>query len=126
MEIRKREQRTHVDKVWGWESWIVNNPLYCGKEMFLKKGYQCSFHRHFIKNETFVVLYGRMLLRFGPDDDINNTKEVILGAGDSFDIPVGIRHQFVGLEETKFYEISTNHRDEDTARITEGGPVCNS
>ena len=51
-----------VEKVWGHEEWIVNNPKYCGKKLVLKKGYRCSIHKHDIKDETFYILSGTVLL----------------------------------------------------------------
>ena len=35
----KKDQLVNfVEKVWGHEEWIVNNELYCGKKLFVKKG----------------------------------------------------------------------------------------
>jgi len=51
-----------VDKDWGRELWIVNNDKYCGKILELNKGYRCSIHYHKIKDETFYILEGRVLM----------------------------------------------------------------
>ena len=56
-----------VPKVWGEERWLVNNRLYCGKLMILKRGFRCSLHMHKVKDETFFVRTGRMLFEIeGP------------------------------------------------------------
>ncbi len=121
--MKNKNHRTFVEKSWGSEDWIANSPLYCGKRMVLWKGYKCSFHKHSVKTESFYIEQGKMLLRYGFDDDISKSTEVILSAGDSFDVPVGMRHQFEGLEETVFFEFSTEHFENDSIRITLGGKV---
>ena len=66
--MAKRSARVKVvPKVWGEERWLVNNRLYCGKLMILRKGWRCSFHMHKVKDETFFVRAGRMLFELeGP------------------------------------------------------------
>ena len=51
-------------KVWGEEHWIVNKE-YCGKKLVLKKGFRCSMHFHKIKDETFYVISGKVLIELG-------------------------------------------------------------
>jgi len=123
--VKDRSKRTFVEKVWGWEDWIANTSLYCGKKMFLMKDYKCSYHYHELKDETFYIQSGKMLLRFGKDDDISKAEEVTLVAGDSFYVPVGLRHQFQGIEDTEFFEFSTEHFEADSLRVAPGGK-CNS
>ena len=117
---KNQKDRVFVEKVWGSEDWIENSPLYCGKKMTLKKGYQCSTHSHLVKAETFYVSSGRMLLRYGYGETM---EEVIMEPGDSFFIPVGMRHQFQGLEDTEFFEFSTQHFDDDCVRFSASGKV---
>jgi len=113
-------KRTFVPKGWGYEDWIANSELYCGKELFVKKGKKCSWHYHEKKDETFYVMTGKMLLYFSEDDDLEKSCEVVLTPGDAFHVPVGLRHQFVGLQDTRFFEISTQHFDEDSIRVIKG------
>ena len=40
-------------KGWGYENWLVNTELYCGKILHFNHGKQCSLHYHKIKDETF-------------------------------------------------------------------------
>ena len=75
-----------VHKGWGFEKWIVNNEEYCGKLLYFVKGKKCSYHYHKIKDETFYVQSGKILLRYGDDDDYDNAKEIILNPGDKFHI----------------------------------------
>ena len=48
------------EKGWGYELWIVNNNLYCGKILHFNKGKKCSWHYHKIKQETFYVQKGKL------------------------------------------------------------------
>jgi mannose-6-phosphate isomerase-like protein (cupin superfamily) len=38
--------------------------------MFLREGFRCSIHHHRLKDETFYVVSGRMLLEVGMDPEI--------------------------------------------------------
>ena len=109
-----------VPKGWGYEKWIVNNDLYCGKLLFFEKGKKCSWHYHKIKDETFYIQSGSLLLKFSEEDDIVESNEIILKQGDSFHIPVGMKHQMIGIEDTEMFEFSTTHFDEDSYRIIKG------
>ncbi len=113
-------KRTFVSKGWGWEDWISNTDLYCGKRLFIKKGKRCSFHYHKVKDETFSIISGKMHLYYSEQDDFEKVCEIILFPGDAFHIPPGLRHQFVGLLDTEFIEFSTKHDDADTVRVIKG------
>jgi mannose-6-phosphate isomerase-like protein (cupin superfamily) len=112
--------RTFVPKGWGWEDWICNNELYCGKMLFVKKGRKCSFHYHNKKDETFSVVSGKLHVLYSTGDDLENACEIVLMPGDAFHVPPGLRHQFTGLLDTEFIEFSTQHFDEDSIRIAKG------
>ncbi len=108
-----------VKKVWGEERWIVNNRLYCGKQMILRKGYRCSMHMHRVKDETFFVTKGRMLFEIeGPSGRVRRR---VLRAGSVQHVPPGTWHRFTGLDRTEFFEFSTTHDDADSYRKTESG-----
>ena len=53
-----------VPKGWGFEKWIVNTELYCGKLLHFNMGKRCSWHYHKIKDETFYVQSGELLLMY--------------------------------------------------------------
>tara|TARA_A100001011_G_C13794838_1_gene628586 strand:- start:226 stop:573 length:348 start_codon:yes stop_codon:yes gene_type:complete len=107
-------------KGWGYEDWIVNNNTYCGKILHFDKGKRCSWHYHKIKQETFYIQTGKIQLWYGYDDDITKAKTMILKPGQKFEVPVGLRHQMLGLEETDMFEFSTTHFESDSHRITKG------
>ena len=110
-----------VRKKWGEERWIVNNRLYCGKQMMLRKGWRCSMHMHRVKDETFFVTRGRMLFEIeGPSGRV---RKRMLKAGSVQHVPPGTWHRFSGLTRTEFFEFSTTHDDADSYRKTESGRV---
>jgi quercetin dioxygenase-like cupin family protein len=109
-----------VEKVWGHEEWIVNNSKYCGKKLVLKKGYRCSIHKHDIKDETFYILYGKVLL----ETEIEGKKETrLMTAGDVFHVIPGMWHRFTGIEPSGIMEFSTFHMDEDSIRKEPSGKI---
>ena len=114
------EERVFVPKGWGYEHWIVNKEEYCGKLLFFKKGKRCSWHYHKLKDETFHVHQGKLQVSHGKGDNIDFSDRIILSSGDSFYVPVGLRHQMLALEDTYMYEFSTEHFDEDSYRIIKG------
>ena len=109
-----------VRKGWGHEVWIVNKPEYCGKLLFFNEGKKCSWHYHTLKDETFYLQSGKILLKYSEDDNIERSQEIILLPGDSFYIPIGLRHQMFALEESELFEFSTQHFDEDSTRVIPG------
>jgi quercetin dioxygenase-like cupin family protein len=109
-----------VPKGWGFEKWIINCEEYCGKLLYFVKDKKCSWHYHKLKDEVFYIQSGRILLRYSDDENINNSKSIILSRGDSFHIYRGLKHQMEALEDTELFEFSTQHFDEDSYRIING------
>ena len=109
-----------VPKGWGFEKWIVNNEEYCGKLLYFAKGKKCSWHYHLLKDETFYIQSGKILLKYSDYDIIEDAKELILEKGDNFHVYRGLRHQMYALEDTELFEFSTQHFDSDSNRIAPG------
>lgn len=105
------------EKSWGYELWIVNNNLFCGKVLHVRKGEKCSFHYHKIKNEVFYIQSGKILLKYSNENNLELAKEIVLNIGDKFEVSTGLRHQFIALEDSDIFEISTQHFEEDSYRI---------
>ena len=102
-------------KVWGEEHWIVNKE-YCGKKLILKQGYRCSIHYHKIKDETFYLVSGKVLM------EVNGIQRVLV-PGDKQYIAPGDKHRFTGLEESVMMEFSSHHREDDSYRDAPSGKV---
>lgn len=109
-----------VQKGWGYELWITNTDKYCGKLLYFKKGKKCSWHYHKVKDEVFYVQSGKIELTFGLSNEKKDASILILEQGDSFHVPVGLRHQMLGLEDTELFEFSTLHSEEDSIRVEKG------
>jgi quercetin dioxygenase-like cupin family protein len=118
MNVDLKTPKTH--KVWGYEQTIVNG-AYCGKRMFLREGFRCSIHHHRLKDETFYVVSGRMLLEVGMDPEI--LEKIVLETGDRFTLEPGMWHRFTGIEDTTFFEFSTKDRASDSIRHTQSEKV---
>ena len=109
-----------VPKGWGYEKWIVNTEEYCGKLLHFIKGKKCSWHYHQLKDETFYLQEGKLLLKYSEKDDIEKAQELVLERGDKFHIYRGLRHQMFAMEDTDMFEFSTQHFDEDSYRVIKG------
>jgi quercetin dioxygenase-like cupin family protein len=109
-----------VPKGWGFEKWIVNNEEYCGKLLYFVKGGKCSFHYHILKDETFYIQSGKILLKYSTSDSIEESQEIILSQGDRFHVERGLRHQMIALEDTEMFEFSTQHFESDSIRVVPG------
>ena len=109
-----------VPKGWGYEKWITNGPLYCGKILWFCKGKQCSWHYHEKKDEVFYVRTGRLKVYWSNFDELERAYVKELKAGDKFHVTAGIRHRMFALEDTEMFEFSTEHFDKDSIRIEKG------
>lgn len=107
-------------KGWGYEVWLDNRPEYCGKILHFDKGKKCSFHYHQLKTESFAILFGKILLKYSENDNLEEAQAIILERGETFFIYPGLRHQMIGLEESEILEISTQHFETDSIRIVRG------
>ena len=107
-------------KGWGHEEWIVNNEFYCGKILHFQKGKKCSYHYHKIKTETFFLQSGKLIVYFSTNDDIDTASEIILTPGETFHVPIGLRHQMFAVDESILFEFSTQHFESDSYRVIRG------
>lgn len=108
------------EKSWGFEHWFVNNEKYCGKLLYVRKDEWSSkgkYHYHKIKDETFFVIDGVLLLDFTDEDD-RPLHSIELDQYESFNVPPGMKHRFTSMspEGCKFIEASTTHDEEDSYR----------
>jgi len=118
-----------VSKGWGYELWIENNELYCGKHLHVLPSKWCSIHYHKNKKETFYVIKGELLLHYSYVLDLEywqrhdaDFEVKILKTGDYFTLNTGVAHRFTSntSQPCDFIEISTHHDDEDSYRILKG------
>lgn len=102
-----------VLKIWGKEVWIVNEPEYCAKFLYLNKAAASSLHYHLQKKETFYCLEGSVALQIEGRDYMLNSfarPKTILSE---------VKHRFWGITKAVILEISTHHDDGDVVRLEE-------
>ena len=107
-EVRK-EYKNKTDKPWGYEKVLISTDKYLTKELYIRAGYQTSFHKHPRKDETMYILSGIGYIEF------EDHKE-FFQKDDSIRIEPNVPHTIVATENTILHEVSTPHL-EDTVRI---------
>lgn len=121
------EQDYHlVDKSWGFEHWIVNNDLYCGKELvclYNRWSSKGKFHYHREKSETFYITTGELEIelqqieeKYGKVANVGRLSRFVMREGDSLSLEPFIAHRFRARTApiAKFFEFSTHHEDGDS------------
>jgi len=107
-------------KAWGYENWIINNELYCGKLLVFKKDKQFSMHYHLLKDEAWYISKGEFLYKW-IDTENASEQETIVKKGDCIHLMPGQPHQMLALtEEATIFEVSTQHFDTDSYRVKPG------
>jgi len=108
------QHHTYVEKIWGDEHWFCNNEKYCGKIILCKDGIWSSdgkYHYHAIKDETFMVVQGELIL------EVENMT-YILKENDTMRVLPNQKHRFKSkTEHCIFIEASTTHDEKDSYRI---------
>lgn len=113
MSLIRPLDMNYVSKPWGWELWIWNGDLYCGKKLFIKQGRHCSYHHHRIKDEVLYIESGKIAMNHDVDGGVG---QIVMPAGYAFHVPTGLNHQMHALEDTVIIEFSTHHEDADSYR----------
>ena len=105
-----------VEKVWGGES-VMHNGEYSFKVLRINPRCGTSFHRHGLKQETFLVIDGEGQITYGGSLDTLTSKEI--SNGEFVTIPAGMIHRIrnVGPTDLVLVEAGTHHAEEDTQRF---------
>ena len=103
-----------VDKPWGNELiWAVTD-RYVGKILHIKKGHSLSLQYHNKKDETVMVLSGKMeFIHYREGEEPVTT---VLLPRQPFHVTPLLRHRMVALEDTDVVEVSTTELD-DVVRL---------
>lgn len=113
-----------VFKGWGSETIIHNSDLYCGKVLMVGKGFEGSGHFHLNKTETWYLQSG--LLRITTiNPETAQQESVIMKPMETYHIPKGKVHKMFAIEDSVIFEVSTQHFDSDTYRISPGSSQTN-
>ena len=108
-----------IPKGWGKEMIITNNELYCGKILMFKKGCKFSMHYHLKKDETWFIAEGEFLYRW-IDTETADIYEEELKPGDVVRQLPGQPHQLMAHTDGSIIEVSTEHFDDDSYRVSKG------
>jgi mannose-6-phosphate isomerase len=103
-----------VDKPWGHELIWAHTDKYVGKILVIETGKRLSLQVHEQKDESILVISGRLRLHHGELGGELGTTE--MGPGDHRRIPVGMVHRFEAIERCELIEVSTPELD-DVIRI---------
>jgi mannose-6-phosphate isomerase len=103
-----------VDKPWGHELIWAETDRYVGKILHIKAGEALSLQYHRVKDETIMVLSGRMQLIYYADGEPPKSRE--LGPREAFRVTPQLRHRYIALEDTELLEVSTTELD-DVVRL---------
>ena len=109
LETVQKEYENKIDKPWGYEKILISTDKYLTKELYLKEGFQTSYHYHNDKDETMYILSGAGFIEF-------EDRKEYFGPNDSVRIKPGVVHSIVATENTVLHEVSTPYLD-DTVRV---------
>ena len=108
-----------VEKGWGHELIWATNDKYCGKLMKFNKGAKFSMHFHREKDETWLVLNGKFIVRHIDTGDAS-IYENELSEGDTWHNEPLLPHQIECIEEGTIIEVSSPDSVEDNYRVIAG------
>jgi mannose-6-phosphate isomerase-like protein (cupin superfamily) len=103
-----------VPKPWGHELIWARTDRYVGKILHIKAGEALSLQYHRVKDETVMVLRGR--LQFVHFADGEPPRSTVLEPHQPFHVTPGLRHRMIALEDTDVLEVSTPELD-DVVRL---------
>ncbi len=102
---------TIVAKPWGHELIWAKTDRYVGKILHINAGEALSLQYHRQKDETIMVLSGRMQLVYFAEGEEPRSKE--LAPQEPFHVTPGMRHRMIAIEDTDVLEVSTTELDDD-------------
>src|SRR5579884_2419159 len=108
-----RQPITHVPKPWGHETIWARTDDYVGKVLHIKAGEALSVQYHEVKDETVLLLSGKLIYRVWENDQPVDVK---LQVGEAFRITPGTVHQMEAVTDCDILEVSTPHLD-DVVRL---------
>jgi mannose-6-phosphate isomerase-like protein (cupin superfamily) len=103
-----------VEKPWGHELIWASTDRYVGKILHIKAGEALSLQYHRLKDETIMLLTGRMQLVYFAEGEEPRSRE--LQPREPFHITPEMRHRMIAIEDTDVLEVSTTELD-DVVRL---------
>jgi mannose-6-phosphate isomerase len=103
-----------VEKPWGHELIWAHTDRYVGKILHIKAGHALSLQYHRQKDETIMVLSGKLAFEVFAEGEAPRIIE--LGVREPFHVTPGLRHRMIAIEDTDVVEVSTTELD-DVVRL---------
>jgi len=103
-----------VPKPWGHELIWAHTERYVGKILVIETGKRLSLQRHEVKDESILVLSGRLELTLEDDSGAIVVEE--LGPGEHRRIAIGRIHRYAAIERCELVEVSSPEID-DVVRL---------
>ena len=103
-----------VTKPWGHELIWAHTDRYVGKMLHIARGESLSLQYHRVKDETIMLLRGRLLFEHYREGEEPIRTE--LAPREPFHVTPGIRHRMTALEDCEIVEVSTPELD-DVVRL---------
>jgi mannose-6-phosphate isomerase-like protein (cupin superfamily) len=108
------EADRRIAKPWGHELIWTQTERYVGKLIVIEAGRRLSLQKHVQKDESILVIAGRMVLSLENED--GTIERLEMGPGDHCRVPTGRIHRFEAVERTEVVEVSTPELD-DVVRL---------
>jgi mannose-6-phosphate isomerase len=103
-----------VDKPWGHELIWARTDRYLGKILHVRAGEALSLQYHRVKDETIMLLTGRMQFIYFAEGEQPRSRELV--PREPFHIAPGTRHRMIAIEDSDVLEVSTPELD-DVVRL---------
>jgi mannose-6-phosphate isomerase len=103
-----------VDKPWGHELIWARTDRYVGKILHVRAGEALSLQYHRVKDETIMVMSGRIQLVYFAEGEPPRSRE--LAPREPFHVTPGMRHRIIAIEDSELLEVSTTEL-EDVVRL---------
>ena len=108
----------YVEKPWGSERILADEPEYVGKILYIGSGHRISKQYHKFKKETMILLKGKADLYIYSVDDEGDTiiESFNMEYGKSYTILPMTIHRVSANTDAEIFEASTPHLD-DVVRL---------
>ena len=103
-----------IEKPWGHELLWAQTDRYVGKILHIRAGEALSLQYHRVKDETLMVLSGRMELVYFAEGE--EPRQRVMLPREPFHVPPGLRHRMSAIEDTDVLEVSPTELD-DVVRL---------
>src|SRR3954453_13622511 len=105
---------SRVEKPWGHELIWAKTDRYVGKILHIKAGEALSLQYHNVKDETIMVLSGKLAFEHFAEGQEPTTIELL--PREPFHVTPLLRHRMIAIEDTDVLEVSTTELD-DVVRL---------